>query len=99
MIRITELTKRFGPLHVLRGLDLEIAAGRVTAILGPNGAGKTTLMSGIPLHPLVVHFPIVLVTLLPISVGIALWMIRKGTTPRRVWAVPVALAAALALSA
>lgn len=56
-------------------------------------------MSGIPLHPLVVHFPIVLVTLLPISVGIALWMIRKGTTPRRVWAVPVALAAALALSA
>ena len=56
-------------------------------------------MSGIPLHPLVVHFPIVLVTLLPISIGVALWMIRKGTTPRRVWAVPVALAAALALSA
>jgi len=47
MIRITELTKRFGPLHVLRGLDLEIAAGRVTAILGPNGAGKTTLMKTI----------------------------------------------------
>jgi Cu-processing system ATP-binding protein len=44
MIRITELTKRFGPLHVLRGLDLEIASGRVTAIVGPNGAGKTTLM-------------------------------------------------------
>ena len=47
MIRITELTKRFGSLHVLRGLDLEIAAGRVTAILGPNGAGKTTLMKTI----------------------------------------------------
>jgi len=47
MIRITELTKRFGPLHVLRGVDLEIAAGRVTAIVGPNGAGKTTLMKTI----------------------------------------------------
>jgi len=56
-------------------------------------------MSGIPLHPLVVHFPIVLVTLLPISIAIALWIIRKGATPRRVWSVPVALAAALALSA
>lgn len=56
-------------------------------------------MSGIPLHPLVVHFPIVLVMLLPISIGIALWMVRKGTTPRRAWAVPVAFAAALSLSA
>ena len=56
-------------------------------------------MSGIPLHPLVVHFPIVLVMLLPIPIVIALWIIRKGTTPRRVWSVPLALAAALALSA
>jgi Cu-processing system ATP-binding protein len=44
MIRIAGLTKRFGALHVLRGLDLEIGEGRVTAIVGPNGAGKTTLM-------------------------------------------------------
>jgi Cu-processing system ATP-binding protein len=47
MIRITGLTKRFGALHVLRDLDLEIADGRVTAIVGPNGAGKTTLMKTI----------------------------------------------------
>ena len=47
MIRITGLTKRFGVLHVLRGLDLDIADGRVTAIVGPNGAGKTTLMKTI----------------------------------------------------
>ena len=47
MIRITGLTKRFGALHVLRGLDLDIADGRVTAIVGPNGAGKTTLMKTI----------------------------------------------------
>jgi uncharacterized membrane protein len=56
-------------------------------------------MFGIPLHPLVVHFPIVLAVLLPISVVIALWVIRKGATPRRVWSVPVAIAAALTLSA
>ena len=60
---------------------------------------EASLMSGIPLHPLVVHFPIVLAMLLPISMAVALWRIRKGTTPRRVWSVPVAFAAALALSA
>lgn len=47
MIRITGLAKRFGALHVLRELDLDIADGRVTAIVGPNGAGKTTLMKTI----------------------------------------------------
>jgi Cu-processing system ATP-binding protein len=44
MIRISGLTKRFGRLDALQGIDLEIAAGRVTAIIGPNGAGKTTLI-------------------------------------------------------
>lgn len=56
-------------------------------------------MFGIPLHPMVVHFPIVLTFLLPISVFVALWAIGKTATPRRVWAVPLAVAAALALSA
>ena len=56
-------------------------------------------MSGMPLHPLVVHFPIVLAVLLPISVGVALWAVRKGSTPGRVWAVPVALGLSLTLSA
>jgi uncharacterized membrane protein len=56
-------------------------------------------MSGIPLHPLVVHFPIVLAVLLPISVAVALWAVRKGATPRRVWAVPLAFAVALTVSA
>ena len=52
-----------------------------------------------PLHPAIVHFPIVLVILLPfIGLG-ALWAIRRGAAPWRAWAVPVAFAAALSLSA
>jgi Cu-processing system ATP-binding protein len=47
MIRINGLTKRFGRLHVLQGLDLDIERGCVTAIVGPNGAGKTTLIKSI----------------------------------------------------
>lgn len=38
------VSKRFGKLHVLRGVDLAVKSGRVTAILGPNGAGKSTLI-------------------------------------------------------
>ena len=55
-------------------------------------------MLGMPLHPLVVHFPIVLSVLLPISVIVALWAIRKGSTPRRAWSLPLAMAAALTFS-
>jgi Cu-processing system ATP-binding protein len=44
MIEVSQLEKRFGALQVLRGLDLAIGRGRVTAIVGPNGAGKTTLI-------------------------------------------------------
>lgn len=54
-------------------------------------------MFGIPLHPLVVHFPVVLAVLLPISALVALWAIGRGTTARRAWAVPLSLAAALTL--
>jgi ABC-2 type transport system ATP-binding protein len=38
------LTKSFGALEVLRGVDLDVAAGDVFALLGPNGAGKTTIV-------------------------------------------------------
>ena len=47
MISVAGLTKRYGTHEVLRGLDLEIARGRVTAIVGPNGTGKTTLIKAI----------------------------------------------------
>ncbi len=44
MIEVNDLEKRFGALQVLRGLDLTMGSGRVTAVVGPNGAGKTTLI-------------------------------------------------------
>jgi Cu-processing system ATP-binding protein len=44
MIEIAGLVKRYGAQEVLRGIDLRIRRGRVTAIVGPNGAGKTTLI-------------------------------------------------------
>ncbi len=47
MIEAHELCKRFGTIDVLRGLDLRIARGRVTAIVGPNGAGKTTFIKSV----------------------------------------------------
>ena len=52
-----------------------------------------------PLHPAVVHFPIVLVVLLPLVAVGALWAIRRGASARWAWAVPLAVAAALTLSA
>lgn len=44
IVSASGLTKRFGRLEVLRGVDFVIRAGRVTAILGPNGAGKSTVI-------------------------------------------------------
>jgi ABC-2 type transport system ATP-binding protein len=41
------LTKRFGNVEALAGLDLVAASGQVTALLGPNGAGKTTFISAL----------------------------------------------------
>jgi hypothetical protein len=51
-----------------------------------------------PLHPAVVHFPVVLAFLLPIFAAGALWAIRRGARPLRAWAIPLAVAAALSLS-
>lgn len=52
-----------------------------------------------PLHPAIVHFPVVLAFLLPIFTIGAIVAIRRGARPRRAWAIPMAIAVALAVSA
>lgn len=44
MIDIRHITKSFGSLQVLKGIDLHIGKGEVVSIVGPSGAGKTTLL-------------------------------------------------------
>jgi glutamate transport system ATP-binding protein len=43
MIRMAAVEKHFGDLHVLRNINLEVAAGQVVVVLGPSGSGKSTL--------------------------------------------------------
>lgn len=44
MIQLKNITKSFGTLQVLRGIDLSVEEGQVVSIVGPSGAGKTTLL-------------------------------------------------------
>ena len=44
MIDIKNITKSFGSLQVLKGIDLHINKGEIVSIVGPSGAGKTTLL-------------------------------------------------------
>lgn len=44
MIHARNITKSFGSLQVLKGIDLDIQQGEVVSIVGPSGAGKTTLL-------------------------------------------------------
>jgi polar amino acid transport system ATP-binding protein len=44
MLELHGVHKRFGELHVLRGIDLEVARGSVFCVIGPSGSGKSTLL-------------------------------------------------------
>lgn len=44
MLRCTNITKRYGQLQVLKGVDLEIAKGEIVSLVGSSGAGKSTLL-------------------------------------------------------
>lgn len=43
MISITGVNKHYGPLHVLKDINLDIGRGQVVVVLGPSGSGKSTL--------------------------------------------------------
>ncbi len=45
MLRVEDVTKRFGGLVAVNAASLEVPAGRITGLIGPNGAGKTTLFT------------------------------------------------------
>jgi ABC-type branched-subunit amino acid transport system ATPase component len=47
LLEVRDLDKRFGGLHVTRGVSFQVAAGERLALIGPNGAGKTTLVNQI----------------------------------------------------
>lgn len=49
LIKIVDLHKKFGHLHVLKGVNLEIKKGEVWVIIGPSGSGKSTLLRSINL--------------------------------------------------
>lgn len=44
VVRFSKVSKNFGPVSVLRGIDLDVPAGRFIGLAGVNGAGKTTLL-------------------------------------------------------
>jgi glutamate transport system ATP-binding protein len=47
MIKMAEVDKYFGPLHVLKNINLEVPQGQVVVVIGPSGSGKSTLCRSI----------------------------------------------------
>jgi D-xylose transport system ATP-binding protein len=47
VIELSDVIKSFGPVDVLKGVNLKVYPGKVTALVGDNGAGKSTLIKGL----------------------------------------------------
>jgi D-xylose transport system ATP-binding protein len=47
IIELQDIRKSFGPVEVLKGVNMTVYPGKVTALVGDNGAGKSTLIKGL----------------------------------------------------
>ena len=55
IIKVRGLHKYFGPLHVIKGVDLDVMPGEVVVIIGPSGGGKSTFLRSVGLAVVFSH--------------------------------------------